>query len=157
MKKSFLKALISSVAAGVTMLLVTVGSWSMSPGGGHELNTEHMVSFLSKKLELTAEQEVGVNEVLTASIEEMEPDMQRLRTLREQLRNIDGAFDEVSAREAADEIGGITARLVFLKASAYAELSRLLTEEQRLEAAELMEKRSERRGKRRDRRRNNFG
>jgi Spy/CpxP family protein refolding chaperone len=156
MKKSLLKALISSVAAGFTMLFVAVGSWSMPHGGGHDLNSEHMVSYLSRKLNLTEEQEAGVNELLTASIEEFEPDMQRLRTLHKQLRNPAGAFDEVSAREAADEIGGITARMVFLKASTFAEISGLLTEEQRLQALELMEKRGERRGMWRDRMRDHF-
>jgi Spy/CpxP family protein refolding chaperone len=156
MKNSLLKALISSVAAGFTMLFVAVGSWSMPHGGSYDFDSEQMTSFLSKKLDLTEEQEVGVTELMTASLAESEADMQRLQILHAQLRNPAGEFDEASARAAADEIGGITARLVFLRVSTFAQISELLTEEQRAEAIQMMEKRSERRGSRRGHMRGHF-
>ena len=140
----------SSVAAGFTLLFVALGSWSMPHVGGHDFNPEDMSSFLSRKLDFTEEQEAAVNNLLTASHEESEPDLQRLQTLDEQLRNHRGTFDEVAAREAADEIGEITARMVFLKVSTFAEITALLTQEQREQAAELREKRAERRGMWRD-------
>lgn len=149
MKKSMTKAFISAVAAGVTLLSFAVGSWSMPHGAGYKTDPARMTSFMSKKLDFTEAQEASVKMILTTSFEEVEADIQRLKILKKQLRAQEGGFDEVVARESADEIGEITARMVFLKANTFAEISGLLNEEQRSKVARLMEKREERRGMRR--------
>ncbi|MDG1943116.1 MAG: hypothetical protein P8J17_02515 [Halioglobus sp.] len=149
MKKSMTKAVISTVAAGVALLSFAVGSWSMPLGAGYENDPARMTSFMSKKLDFTESQEASAKVILTTSFEEVEADVQRLKILKKQLRVQEDGFDAAVARESADEIGEITARLVFLKANTFAEISGLLNEEQRSKVARLIEKREERGGMRR--------
>lgn len=146
MEKSMIKAAISAVAAGCTLLAFSVGSWSMPYGAGHQPDPTRMTSVISKKLNFTEEQEASVKIILTSSFEQLEPDVQRLKIVKKQLRVPESGFDAVVARESADEIGEITARIALLKANTFAELSEVLNEEQQSKFARLMEKREERRG-----------
>jgi Spy/CpxP family protein refolding chaperone len=143
MKKSFFKAIIGSLAAGLTLLTVAVGTWSMPHGGGHDRDPSAMVSMLSKKLDFSQEQETAVSELLTNSYTQSKADSERLRVLHDQLHSEEGNFDAASAQAAANEIGEITARLVFLRASTFAEVSALLTEEQREEMFQMKKKRGD--------------
>lgn len=150
MKKSLSRTLLGTVGAGVFMLSVAVSSWSMPAGGEHPRNPTKMVSVLADKLELTETQEKDIGALLKASHAESEADRQRLATLKEILNQQEQSFNEEVTRETAEEVGEITARMLYTKTSTAAQIFALLNAEQREAMAELEKKRQFRRGKPRD-------
>jgi len=150
MRRSLSRTLMGTVGAGVFMLSVAVSSWSMPAGGEQQRNPAKMVSVLADKLELTETQEKDVSALLKASHAESEADRQRLATLKEILRQQEQSFNEGVTRETAEEVGEITARMLYTKTSTAAQIYALLDAEQREQMAELDKKRELRRIKRRD-------
>ena len=98
-----------------------------------------MVARMADKLDLSEEQQSGIEAILTETREQSAADHARLRELRQQLRSQRGEFDADAARRQADEIGQITGRMVYQAASTQAQVYQLLNDEQRAELGEFME------------------
>ena len=147
MKNSIGKALLGATMAGLALLSLSATSWAMKHGGGMDHDPARVVAHMAERLDLSAEQESRVEELLASSRENNAADRKRLQVLREQMRAQRQNFDSGEAQKMADEIGEITGRMVFDATRTQAEVYQLLTDEQRQEMDALMEKRDERRSK----------
>ena len=152
MNKTLKKVLMGVVAPALATLFVAAAGWSMPPGDTPP-DPQRRAAHLAEVLELTDEQTVAVQTLMTASFEQAEADRERLHSLRSQLLDQPAAFDASTAQATADEIGQITGRMVYRMASSRAEIYQLLTDEQK----EIMDQMGERKGKRGDKRRGHDG
>ena len=139
------KTVLSFVAPALATLCISTASWSLPNGDDSRHDPQHKVTIMAKMLGLTEEQEATVNTLLAHSLEESERDKERLHVLREQLRGQADTFDEVSTQLAADEIGQITSRMVYRRASTHAAIYQLLDDEQKVEMDEWSAQRSAKR------------
>ena len=130
------------------VVLLSAASWAMGPGGGMDHDPARMVEHMSRKLDLSDEQKVAVEELVSSSRQASAQDMQRMRELRGEMKAQANNFEADEARKVADEIGQITGRLVYQAAETRAGVYQLLNDEQRAQMAQMMEKRGEHRGKR---------
>jgi len=134
----------------VTMLCVSVASWSMGHGEGPGHDPALMVAHMTARLDLTEEQQGKVEELMASSGEQIGADRARLMQLREEMRGQRDSFDAGQAQVIADKFGEISGRMMFQTSSTYAGIYQLLTDEQKAEMDALMEKRESRREKWRD-------
>jgi Spy/CpxP family protein refolding chaperone len=147
-KLNMKKIVLSIVAPAMATLFVAAASWSLPQGDGERPDPQHRITHLSKMLELTDEQEATVQTLMTSSFEESEADRERLRELRDQLKEQAASFDAATVQATADEIGQITSRMVYRRAYDRAQIYQLLDDEQRVMMAEMAEHRREHGGKR---------
>jgi len=134
-------------AVATTALAASAAAWSMGPGGGGDHDPGRMLEHMADKLDLTAAQQAGVEELMSASRKANEADRQRLQVLRQQLQAMRGDFDAGKAQGIADEIGQITSRMVFQASKTWSGVYQLLDTEQRQELDEMMKRRDQHRGK----------
>lgn len=134
-------------AAAATVLATSATAWSMGHSGSGDPG--RMFAHMADKLDLSAEQQASVEQVLSASRETSRADHQRLQALRQQLRAMHGDFEAGKAQGIADEIGQVTSRMVFQASKSWSEVYQLLDAEQRQELEDLMKKREAHRGMRR--------
>ena len=134
--------LLGTVFGGLA--LGAVAGWAKD---GYRMHGDpaRMVERMADKLDLSAEQQTGVEAILAETRDKSAEDHARLRELRQQLRGMRGDFDADSARRVADEIGQITGRMVFQATSTQARIYQLLNAEQRAELDEFMEEHEPRR------------
>ena len=130
------------------VVLLSAAAWAMGPGGGMDHDPARMVEHMSRKLDLSDEQKVAVEALVSSSRQASAQDMQRMRELRGEMKAQTNNFEADEARKVADEIGQITGRLVYQAAETRAGVYQLLNDEQRAQMAQMMEKRGEHRGKR---------
>lgn len=135
-------------AAAATALVASAAAWSMGPGSGGDQNPGRMLAHMADKLDLTAEQQSSVQELMSVSREANEADRQRLQVLRQQLQAMRGDFDASKAQGIADEIGQITSRMVFQTSKTWSGVYQVLDAEQRQQLEQLMKKREEHRAMR---------
>ncbi len=121
---------------------------------GHEhgammhLGDERMVSRLIEDLGVDASQADEIRGIHAAAADATTADRERLQVLRDELRNLRGAFDPGEAQKLADEIGEITGRLVYEMTATRAALRAVLTDDQREQLDTLREEhRGDRHGK----------
>lgn len=146
MKNSFIRALIGAFAAGTVLLSLSAASWSMGHGGmGHD--PARMVAHIADRLDLTSEQKTQVEALMASATEQSATDRARLRQLREEMHAQRDNFNAGQAQKIADEIGEITARMVYAAANTHAGIYQLLDEEQKAEMDSMLEQRDERRAK----------
>lgn len=146
--KNINRTILSVVAPALATLFVSAASWSLPDGEESRHDPQHKVEMLAKMLDLTEEQEATVETLLTESMEESEGDKERLHALKAQLLDQADAFNDASAQMTADEIGQITSRMVYRKASTYAAIYQLLDDEQK-EAMNEMGEWAKKRGEKR--------
>ncbi len=141
MNRTAKRTLIGAVAAGVVTMSFTLSGWSM-PGEGspHFINPERMFARLADKLELEDEQRAEIREIFSQSHEALSENRTRLHELREELSEMDASFDPQQARSVADEIGDITADLAYGHATSKAAIYELLSDEQREQFGEMMDR-----------------
>lgn len=125
--------------------LVSVASWAMGPPGGMPHDPTHMVAHLAHKLDLSEQQRTDIEGIMVSSRDAARADHQRMRQLRQELKGQTEQFDAGRAQQLADELGAITARMVYQFTSNQAGIYQLLDEEQRAAMASLIEQREERR------------
>ena len=147
MNKTLKKVLLGAGFTAASLVALTSTSWSMNHGGlmGHD--PERLLEHMADHLDLTSEQREEVAGLLQAAKEATAADRQRLKQLHMALRDQGADFDIVQTREVADEVGQITASLVFEAARTHSSVQAVLTPEQRDEMLRMMDKRAERRGK----------
>ena len=147
MKQSISRTLIGGTAVLVTTVSLAAVAWPGKPGGDRTMDPERMVDRLTRHLELTEEQQLQAEEIFTLSFAEGTADRARIEELRDSLKGQAAEFDAGTVQATADEIGELTSRMVYRRASTQASLYQLLDEEQRAEMEEFAEKREDRRDK----------
>ncbi len=133
-QSNWVKLLLGSALAAV------IGVAAARDYGHHAmymLEDDRMANHLIEKLALDAVQADQVRSIQSTTAEATRDDRERLKTLREQLREQADDFDQGAAQKLADEVGEITARLVYATTSARASVYSVLTEAQRAELEEI--------------------
>lgn len=133
-----------ALASAVAM---SMAAWSMAPAHGMGPDPARMIAHLSDRLDLSGEQQAEVESLVAAAKQGGEADRARLQELRAQMLAMKGNFDPGQAQAIADEIGQITARVVYQASETFARVYQLLNAEQQAELEELMARHSERRGR----------
>ncbi|TXS90168.1 periplasmic heavy metal sensor [Parahaliea maris] len=131
-------------ATGLSIALIGAGTALAGPGPGGPHDGGRMLAKMAEELELTEEQQGKIKAIYASSREQGAADRERLHELKQQMRASEGDFDEGSAQKAADEIGEITSRMTYQRASAQHQVREVLSDEQRAELDEMMEQRKER-------------
>ena len=105
---------------------------------GEEGRSERMLGKMSSHLDLSAEQQASVAELMAEARAAGTADLERMREIKAQLRAQSDNFDARTSQALADELGQITARSTYRMAETRAAMQALLDEEQRgkLEAME---------------------
>ena len=136
MRRLSRKLVLGTVFGGLAL-----GSIAVWAKDGYRMHGDpaRMVEHMADKLDLSEDQQTGVEAILAETREQSAADHARLRQLRQQLRGMRGDFDADSARRLADEIGQITGRMVYQATSSQAQIYQLLNAEQREELDEFME------------------
>ena len=146
MNKTLKKTLLGVVAPALATLFVAAAGWSMPDGNDARHDPQKRVAHMAEVLELTDEQVVTVQSLMTASFEASDADRERIHALKEQLLSQPEAFDASTAQVMADEIGNITSGMVLRMATTRAEIYQLLDDEQKLAMNEMASKRGGKRG-----------
>ena len=141
----FFSGLAGTVAAEPALF---AGHMGMDPELREE-RAERMLERMASKLGLSAEQEVEIRDIFAEAKDISQADRERMRELRQQLRQA----DEGEVQVIADEIGAITSRLVVTHTTARFAVRDVLTEEQLQEMESLMEMRREHKSRWREHRR----
>ena len=147
MTNSITRALLGAAMAGMVLLTLAAGSSAMNHAGGMDHDPDRMIAHMTDRLDLTEEQQGQIKEVMASSRTRSAADRERMKVLREKMSAQRDNFDAGEAQAIADEIGEITSRTVFQAASTYAQIYKLLTDEEKAAMDAMMEKRHERRGK----------
>lgn len=129
-------------AALGSVLLLSGTAWSMGHKG--EFDSERMMAHMADRLELSETQEQQVGELLSQGAQQAKVDHERMREIREALKEQRHAFNAGETQKLADELGEISSRMAFQLTSKHAEVYKLLTDEQRQEMDEMAEKRESR-------------
>lgn len=103
-----------------------------------------MAGKMIQHLDLTAEQQASVSEIMTRAREAGAADHERMREIRTQLRAQSDSFDAGATQALADELGQITARSTYRMTETRAAVHALLNEEQREKLEALEARRGER-------------
>ncbi len=131
----------SALRTGALVLALTTAAVaapvSASPG---EDGAEPMLGRMVRHLDLNAEQQASVAEVMARAREAGAADRERMREIKTQLREQTGSFDAGATQALADELGQITARNTYRMTETRASIRELLNDEQR-EKLEAMEAR----------------
>lgn len=145
MKSTTKRAALGAVSAGIVAMSFTLASWAMpGVGQGHHFKPERAIERMAEKLDLTEEQRNEATEIVTEASTAARENREQLRALHEQLRAMRDTFDDEAAHALSDEIGEITADMVYRRSSSHAAIYALLTPEQREEFDEMQERRRDR-------------
>lgn len=137
--------LCGAALAGAAAMSLT--SWGMGPHGGMDPDPGRMLAHLGDRLELSDEQKSQVESLLAAGKEGNAANHARMQELRAQMMAMRGNFDEQKARQISDEIGQVTASMVYQASATWSQVYQLLDAEQKAQLDNMMAKRSEHRGK----------
>jgi Spy/CpxP family protein refolding chaperone len=119
-----------TTAAFVLGLSVIAGQLSAAPGFAHgEAGFSHL-EFLADHVGMTDEQESQINHLINAGQLESAVDRERIQQIHEALRSMSDNFDAGEAQLLAEELGEITARLVYSGAQTRAEIHKIFSPEQ---------------------------
>lgn len=139
--------LILAGALGAALTL-SMNNLAMSrPSEDMAFNASHIVSHLSDRLDLSDEQQAGIETALAAGAEQTALDRERLRELKQLLQAQVADFDAGKTQTLADEIGQLSTRMSYNRTAAFAQAYQLLDKEQRAQLDALLEERGARRSK----------
>lgn len=142
MRKRFfiVTALVLALAAGLTAAVVTQESGTKSQHHGW------MLSRMTRKLNLTSDQQAKIKTILETEHAKIQPLRQQLRQNRQaQNSNSAGAFDEAQVRAFASKQAQITANLTVERERTKSQIMAVLTPDQQTEAQALMQQRGQHR------------
>lgn len=137
-------------AALVGAAAMSLTSWAVGPHGAMEPDPDRMLAHLGDRLELSAEQKSRLESLLAAGRETSVANYARMQELRSQMMAMRGNFDETKARQISEEIGQVTARMVYQASATWSQVYQLLDAQQRAQLDGLMARRAEHRGKKRE-------
>lgn len=140
------RILLSAVGALVVTIGLAASSWAMPPERG--MDSERMLERMTRKLDLTEQQQTEIGALLEQSRGAMHGDAQRMRALRESISAQRRNLDEGSLQAAADEIGQLTSRMIVARTSMQAQIYGLLSASQQDAMDKMLEKRHAKRHKR---------
>jgi len=153
MKKRTLIAVSAIVAILTSGLALAEKIHGGHKGGhrGHGINLMHMIDKMEKKLGLSEEQVIQLEEIAIDSKSQMKNVRQQRFDIRQQLITLDptSAEYEASVSALSDEIAALTKQRTLAMAAVYKEASAVLTEPQRTELQQMIQKRMEKRARRR--------
>lgn len=141
MSSSTRKAVLGGIGAVVVTLCVVASSWSMSGDKGHGPDPERKVARMTSKLDLTMEQQSAVRSLLDVSVAEGKADAEQLKTLHHSLHAQRAAFDADSTQQIAGELGEVTGRMAYRRASTQAQIYQLLNAQQQTQMDGMTQKR----------------
>ncbi|NCF17377.1 MAG: periplasmic heavy metal sensor [Haliea sp.] len=147
MNKSLRKALLGAGFAAASLLTLSAAAGALGLGGGVDHDPGRMLAHIADRLDLSEEQQAEVGKVLDTTRDALAADRQRLKELRSELHAQRENFDAGETQAAADEVGQITARMVYQATSTFSQVYQLMTPEQRQQMDSMMEKRHERRAR----------
>ena len=131
---------------------MSLSSLVMEPSQGMGMGADpaRMLAHLGDRLGLSSEQKSQLEGLLSAGKEANAANHARMNELRTQMLAMRDSFDEQKARQVADEIGQVTASMVYQASATWAQVYRLLDAEQKAQLDSMMARRAEHRGKWRD-------
>lgn len=127
--------------AGATAMSLT--SWAMGPHGDMERDPGRMLAHLGDRLDLSSEQKSRIESLMAEGKEANAADHARMQELRKQMMGMRDNFDQQQARQLADEIGQITARLAYQTSASWSQVYQLLDAEQKARLDTMMARRAE--------------
>jgi len=137
------------VAAAFLVASVSIAGPSMGHSGPpFERDPTELVSHMAERLDLSDDQQSRITTLLEAEHGQVQSDRDQLKSLRDQLVSMEGDFDSDSTRVITDEMGVISGRLAYSRASTFSEINQILTEDQRDKLDGFMQGRTGRRGER---------
>ncbi len=145
----------SFIAIGAMVTILTSGLAFAEKGflghRGQGIHLMHMIDKMERKLGLTEEQVIQLEEIAIDSKSKMKNVLQHRSEIRKQLISLDPANVEYdnSVSSLADEMAALTKQRTLAMAAVYKEASAVLTESQRTELQQMMQKRMERKARRR--------
>jgi Spy/CpxP family protein refolding chaperone len=142
--------LCGAALAGAVAMSLTSLAMEPSPGMGMGADPARMLAHLGDRLGLSSEQKSQLEGLLSAGKEAKAANHARMNELRTQMLAMRDSFDEQKARQVADEIGQVTASMVYQASATWAQVYRLLDAEQKAQLDSMMARRAEHRGKWRD-------
>ncbi len=161
MKNQIAKRIYLYLMAGFMSVFVFIGVSHAQPGMHHDSDKHsHMLERMTKRLDLTEEQQIAVKQLREQFKAEKKPLKEQLHATRDQLSALSTVdnYDEDVAADLADQLGELTKELALGHLSFKNQLQLLLTEEQRVKMAEFhkkmgnkMERKSRRMEKRQER------
>jgi Spy/CpxP family protein refolding chaperone len=111
---------------------------SARPGfGERHMDPIDHIERMAEHLDLSAEQEQQITEIVNAAEISSAVDRERLQQLRDELREQSENFDEGTAQGLADELGQISGRLAYSHVSTMASVRAVFTAEQLQQLEEL--------------------
>ncbi|MCZ6828942.1 MAG: Spy/CpxP family protein refolding chaperone [Gammaproteobacteria bacterium] len=112
-------------------LLGVATQLSARPGfGGAPMDPLDRIERMAEHLDLTAEQEQQITDLVKAAQIDNAVDRERLHQIRNDLRALSESFDDVAAQTLADELGQISGRLAYSLVSTMAAARAVFTAEQ---------------------------
>jgi protein CpxP len=129
---------------------MSLNAFAMEPSPGMGPDPGRMLAHMGDRLGLSSEQKSQVEGLLSAGKEANAANHARMNELRTQMLAMRDSFDEQKARQVADEIGQVTASMVYQASATWAQVYRLLDAEQKAQLDSMMARRAEHRGKWRD-------
>jgi Spy/CpxP family protein refolding chaperone len=116
------------------------GHFSMM--GHHRDGEDHFVKHLTRRLDLTPEQQTAIQETLKKSEAERRAARDQLQANREALRKLTdaGQADPQALQKLAQEQGKLMAEQIVRRAQVHAEIQKLLTAEQREQLKQMRDR-----------------
>ena len=119
------------------------GAWGWRNQHSNDLEqfSERMVAFLSRRLNLTDDQQAQINQIISAERPAIEPLVEELAQASQQLRaaSADEQFDESKVRGLAAQQSQAIAELIVAKERVKSKVFAVLTPEQRTQATKMLE------------------
>ena len=115
-------------------LMLGLSAWtatsSARPGMGHERGMFDHLGYIADEIGLSEEQEQQINEIVDAAELASAVDRERMRQIRDELRDLAVSDDQSQAQILADELGEIAARIAYNRFETRAQVNAVFTEEQ---------------------------
>jgi len=118
----------------------------ISMGDGFGPSPEHIVAFMTDKLDLTDAQQAQAKQILDKEKPNFQPLVQQLAAGHKQMRALEenATFNEAAVRAAATQQAQAITELIATKARVKSELFAILTTDQRAKATTLMNRHEDR-------------
>lgn len=136
-------------AAGMTSALASPDEDGECHRGGHSMKMgrhmdgeEHFLDHMTRRLDLTKEQQASIQEILKKSDTGMRETRDKLRANHEALRKLadDGQADAKQVQKLAQEQGRLIAEQIVQRTQVHGEIQKLLTDAQREQLKEMRER-----------------
>ncbi len=137
------------LASGLAVLPgLALAQPGLSRGGPPGLDHLDHLDMLADQIGLSEEQGSQIVEIVNAGQLATAVDRERMQQIRDELRAMTASFEPSQAQILADEMGEISARLVYSRAESHAAVRQVFTDEQKVLLDELRAEHDGHRGSR---------